>query len=59
MARFTHQSDTTFDDVDHDDALEERAHNTLSGYLMQHDLDVQRTNPWLARSQGLNHPYEE
>jgi hypothetical protein len=26
---------------------------------MQHDLDVQRTNPWLARSQGLNHPYEE
>ena len=36
-----------------------KAHNTLFGYLNQHDLDVQRTNPWHARSQGLNLPHED
>lgn len=34
------QSDTTFDDVDHDELLTDQAEHYVTQYLMQSDLDA-------------------
>ena len=40
------QSDTTYDDVDHDIDLSAAANEAVLSYLKRSDLDMHRSNPW-------------
>lgn len=42
------QSDTTFDDIDHEEILQDAADGLLSRFKTTTDLDMHRTNPWGA-----------
>ena len=51
------QSDTTYDDVDHDIDLDVAAEDAVLDHLKVTDLAMHRSNPWAVRQgQAANSP---